>query len=365
VLILTPPPDRAGTAALQSIISLAKQEHIRVYVWMVSSPAYFTTGGAAQLVELAEQTGGQFFAYSGDENIPDIESYLEPLRYIYSINYKSRIVSGNTHQITAHIETEGLDLTTEPQSFDFNILPPNPIFVSPPLNIFRADKTPIGDALTEKMNYTPTEQSVEILIEFPDGRARPLARTTLYVDGSIAAENTAPPFDKFTWRLEDYTSSGTHLLQVEALDSLGLSGVSIETTVQVTVQQTPQSVAATIAKNGNLVFKKLKLQGQDLTPLMGEYVTAPVSTACNISAITLRWTVENYEPQTMSDAIRIDISADGGLTWKTDCINGTTYTAPDDFSVGIEIQFTINHSSQILIINHTLYLDIINKNFIQ
>ncbi|MBU0510885.1 MAG: FHA domain-containing protein [Chloroflexi bacterium] len=253
VLILTPPPDRAGTAALQSIISLAKQERIRVHVWMVSSPAYFTTEGATQLAELAHQTGGQFFTYSGEESIPNIESYLEPLRYIYSLAYESRIVTDAPHQIAAHIETENLDITTEPQSFELSVLPPNPIFVSPPLNIFRANRAPIENALTERTDYTPAEQPVEILIEFPDGRVRPLVRTTLYVDGSIAGENTAPPFDKFTWDLSEYTSSGTHLLQVEALDSMGLSGISIETTVQVTVQRTPQSIAATIAQNGRLI----------------------------------------------------------------------------------------------------------------
>ena len=253
VFLLTPPPDRAGTAALQSIISLAKQDRVRVHVWMVSSPAYFTTEGAIQLAELAHQTGGQFFAYSGDEAIPNIEIYLEPLRYIYSLAYESRILTDAPHQIAAHIETEGLDITTEPQSFELSVLPPNPIFVSPPLNIFRANRAPMEDALTEKTDYTPTEQPVEILVEFPDGRVRPLTRTTLYVDGSIASENTAPPFDKFTWDLSAYTSSGTHLLQVEALDSMGLSGISIETTVQVTVQQTAQSIAATIAQNGRLL----------------------------------------------------------------------------------------------------------------
>ncbi len=253
VLLLTPPPDRAGTAALQSIISLAKQERIRVHVWMVSSPAYFTTEGATQLAELAYQTGGQFFAYSGDEAIPDIENYLEPLRYIYSLAYDSRILISDPHQIAAHIETENLDITTEPQSFELSVLPPNPIFVSPPLNIFRANRAAIEDALTEETDYAPTEQPVEILIEFPDGRIRPLVRTTLYVNGSIADENAAPPFDKFTWDLSEYSSSGAHLLQVEALDSMGLSGISIETTVQVTVQQTPQSIVATIAQNGPLL----------------------------------------------------------------------------------------------------------------
>ena len=44
-------------------------------------------------------------------------------------------------------------------------------------------------------------QPLEIIVEFPDGHPRPLVRTTLYVDGQIAAENTAEPFNAFTWDL--------------------------------------------------------------------------------------------------------------------------------------------------------------------
>ena len=37
ILLLTPPPNRTGSATLQSIISLARQERIRIFVWMVST----------------------------------------------------------------------------------------------------------------------------------------------------------------------------------------------------------------------------------------------------------------------------------------------------------------------------------------
>jgi len=253
ILIITPPPDRAGIAALQSIASLARDERIRVHVWLVSSPAYFTSEGGNQLAEMATQTGGQFFAYSGEEFIPNLESYLEPLRYIYSLTYDSQIRNSDPHQISARIRKNSLSLTSDLQEFELQVIPPNPIFVSPPIQIFRANRATLEDAFTEESDYTPKEQSLEILVEFPDGRSRPLARTTLYVDGTIKDENTSPPFDKFTWDLSEYVSSGTHALQVEALDTYGLSSISIETAVQITIQQTPQSIAATIARNGPLI----------------------------------------------------------------------------------------------------------------
>lgn len=253
ILLLTPPPDRTGTAILQSITSLANQEDVRVNVWMVSSQAYFSSEGARQLADLANQTGGQFFAFSGSEEFPDIDDYLDPLRYIYTLSYESKIKNSKPHQIYANIQAKELRIRGEPRKFDLEILPPNPIFLSPPLQIFRANRSALSETLSEEADYTPKEQSLKIMVEFSDGRTRPLARTTLYVDGEIAAENTSPPFDTFTWDLRDYKSSGAHILQVEALDSLGLSNVSIENRVQITVQQTPQSVISTIAQNAPII----------------------------------------------------------------------------------------------------------------
>jgi hypothetical protein len=253
ILLITPPPDRAGIASLQSLTAMAQQDRIHINIWMVSSPAYFTSEGAAQLADLSEQTGGQFFAYSGIETLPQIDDYLEPLRYIYTLKYESKIRTSETHQVYAQIKTANLDIDSEPQSFEFSITPPNPIFLSPPQQIYRANRSPLNETLSETPEYTPETQVLSILIEFPDGRPRPIVRTTLYVDGKIVDENSASPFDTFTWNLKDYNTSGTHTLQVEVLDSYGLSNISIETPIQITVQQTPQSVLVTLAQNAPVI----------------------------------------------------------------------------------------------------------------
>lgn len=253
ILLLTPPPSRTGSATLQNIISLARQERIRINVWMVSSPDLFTSEGATLLVELANQTGGRFFAFSGTETIPDIEDYLDPLRYVYYLSYESQIRNSEPHQRTADISIGGEVISSPPQVFDLQVLPPNPIFLSPPLQISRANRSELSEALSDEAEYTPKTQILDILVEFLDEFPRSLVRTTLYVDGEIADENTSFPFDKFTWDLSQYTSSGAHILQVEAVDSLGLSSTSIENTVQITVQQTPQSVISTIVQNAPMI----------------------------------------------------------------------------------------------------------------
>ncbi len=254
ILFLTPAIARESIGALDSLTSRALQENVSINIWLVSSPAYFTTEGAAKLASMADQTGGDFYTYSGIEILPDIETYIEPLRHIYDLAYPSKIISPGPHQINAQIETGDLAITSEAQTFDLQVLPPNPIFIAPPQQIVRADRRDFSATMEEAApDYTPKTQPIEIIVEFPDGFVRPLERTTLYVDGQLADENTAPPFEEFTWNIDEYTNSGEHILQVEVLDSLGLSNLTIETPVQITVQQTPQNVVVSLARNGPLI----------------------------------------------------------------------------------------------------------------
>ena len=254
VLFLTPNMPRENVGALESLIALAQQEQVRVNIWLVGAPASFTSEFAQKLAQTAAQTGGQFFAYSGEETLPNPDSYIEPLRHIYDLSYQSKIKEAGSHQISAKIELDDLTIRSEAQTFDLQVLPPNPILISPPQQIVRADRRDFSDTMNEtEPDYTPKTQTIEVVVEFPDGYVRPLVRTSLYVDGRLADENTAPPFETFTWTLDEYLSSGEHILRVEAVDSLGLSGLTIETPVQVTILQTPQTVAVTLARNGPLI----------------------------------------------------------------------------------------------------------------
>lgn len=243
VLLITPLPGEDSLGILPSLLEMAKQSDVRVYLWVVSSQAYFDSDRAARLDQFAAETGGKTFYFSGDETLPNVESYIDSLRYTYTLAYQSQISSGDTHQLAAHIEAPGLDVTTDPVEFSLSVQPPNPIFVTPPLEIQR---TPTSMDLTsdEGIDYEPDQQTLEILIEFPDGQSRPLERTILYVDGEIAEENLAPPFDRFSWDLSPYQATGSHLIQVEAIDTLGLSGTSIEHEVDVRVSQPQQNLFA-------------------------------------------------------------------------------------------------------------------------
>ncbi len=251
VLFITPHPENAEIATLESMATQAKQNGVRLFIWMVTSDAYFTTAGALTLQEIAFATGGQYFAYSGTEAIPDLEPYLAPLRNIYALSYTSKITTQGDHSLAVEINTSTFQGASTPLTFGLDVLAPNPILVSPPATLYRSL---ITDARTNQLTgYTPEEQALEILIEFPDGYERPLARTTLYVNGQIADENTEAPFDHFTWNVSEITASGKYELQVEAVDELGLSSISLPNTVDITVQALPQGFAAEISRQGTVV----------------------------------------------------------------------------------------------------------------
>lgn len=252
VLFITPQADIDTIDPLANMILRANQGGVRVFVWMVTSEAYFDTNGARALQEMAEATGGRLFAFSGTETLPDPDAYFDPLRKIYSLTYESSLRSSGEFEIAARILKTGYEADSAPVPLALIVLPPNPIFVAPPTDIYRS-LVPDAEGNLSAEIRTPLEQSVEILIEFPDGYPRALARTTLYVNGEIADENTAPPFDRFTWNLDALSETGRYMLQVEALDELGLSSISLETAVDVTVQQMPEGFVPAITRNSPLI----------------------------------------------------------------------------------------------------------------
>ena len=172
------------------------------------------------------QTGGKFFAFSGAEILPDIQTYLEPLRFEYSLSYTSTIDKPGSHSLVIKIKRGDLQLSTPLQVFSLNILPPNPMFLSPPVEITRNSP---ADSLNPQDDLAPREQTLQILVEFPDGYKRPLKFLRLYVDNQMVVEKTGAPFDSLVWDLTGYTTPGRHLLRLEVQDVLGLTRTSSDT----------------------------------------------------------------------------------------------------------------------------------------
>jgi hypothetical protein len=242
VLFITPHMDDPDLAdQLQPLIVRAMQNRVRVFVWFSDTETYAASASATAFSGLAQQTGGAYFPASDKTPYPDPESYFAPLRRVYALQYESMAKTGGPHTVSVDVRGGSGDIQSVEQSFNVDLEPPNPIFVAPILQIVR--QPPQEDPYNEKV-LLPATEKVSIIVEFPDGHQRTLVRTTLYVDGKIAAENKAPPFDTFQWDLSRYPLSGEHKLVVEAVDSLNLSKMSMEVPVTVTVIEAPHGISA-------------------------------------------------------------------------------------------------------------------------
>jgi len=246
ILLIISPVDTGTLPVLQNLTARAVEQQIRVYVWIVAPQDFFTLSGATALKDLAIQTGGQFALFSGAETLPSPEMYLQSLRPLYSLTYTSALATSGEHMFSLRVTLEDQGELTVSQPFELDVQPPNPILVSPPVQIIRQSP---DQAIRDLAAFLPTEQGLEIIIEFPDGHPRLLQRTILYVNGEQVAVNTGPVFDTFRWDLRDYTVSGQHLLQVEVVDSLGLSRVSMGVPVMITVVKPPSGLRAFLASN--------------------------------------------------------------------------------------------------------------------
>ncbi|OQY88313.1 MAG: hypothetical protein B6D39_11460 [Anaerolineae bacterium UTCFX2] len=245
ILLITSSVEGEIDQALKDVLDQARQQGIIIHLWMVASSGALTTQSAQKLIALAGSTGGRVFTFSGEQTLPDPEEYLEAVRKIYRIEYQSKVGLSGEHQFAAQVQMNEETVLSNSQTFRVDLLPPEPAFISPPIVIERqmpeamknADSLalPPGDDPADFL--FPKEVTLQVVFDFPDGRKRGLAHSALLIDGVVVAENSAAPFDQFTWKLDDYTSDASHQIQVEVRDELGLTGDSISVPVQITVER--------------------------------------------------------------------------------------------------------------------------------
>jgi len=261
MLYITPLPANNELSALSEMTSRAVQLNVHVFVWLVTYTNYANDKGALALQDLAARTGGQYFLFSGPEKLPDIESYFSPLRGLYNVSYTSVINTSGTHTLSAVVSTTSGDITSAPQTFDLTVSAPNPFFLSPPSQIERAwQNDQAGTVLL------PAQVTLSYLVEFPDGYDRPLNEARLYMDGVMIQETTDLTVKQFNWILPVETSAAQHTIQVEVVDSLGLSGKSIALPVQLTIR--------TISKTKWQLFMERIFTGEHVVILLAVLVSA-------------------------------------------------------------------------------------------
>lgn len=235
ILYVSPAPAPTFLDIVPTMIQRAQKAGVRVDVWMVSASPVVTAKGADGLKQLAESTSGEYLVYTGREDLPDPDTYLNQIRRQYQVTYQSGITRGGTQSLALQINSGEASLDSNELTFPLDIQPPNPILLDPPNFI----TLPVVTMLGKETVQPPLNQIIKALIEFPDGHPRDLTRSQLYVDGELVVENTSAPFDEFLWPVVDYEENSRHMLQVKVEDSLGLSRAS--SPVPVDILQNPLS----------------------------------------------------------------------------------------------------------------------------
>ena len=265
--------------ALQNQIDRAIAAGIRVHIGYVNSANLFEGNQAIRLQDAARQTGGQYFAFSSNEPLPDLMLMFESSRRAYTLEYRSKINTPGTHSISVMITTDIGEFRSDSLSFEANLSAPIPVFVDPPNQVVRA----VPDEMSPDLeNLTPKTQTIDILVEFPDGIQRELTKLSLYINNTLQAEVTEPPFDQISFDLSPFQTSDVLLLRLEATDELGLTGSGMEMPLEIVVQppetglfrllgnNAPLIIAGVVSLSGIVLFLVLVLAGRIRPRQVGE-----------------------------------------------------------------------------------------------
>ncbi|MCW5877342.1 MAG: FHA domain-containing protein [Anaerolineales bacterium] len=241
---VTSSPSLADMSVLVGWQPQLVEQGIPLFIWQIGSVSSFSSETSLQLAAMAQATGGQWFGFSGGEVFPAPEDYFRGFRSAYFFQYDSTLHSSGAHEVQLRMDSQAGQATSAAHIFNLEIDPPNPILVSPPVRIERRPSE------ADPQQLSPFSQPLEIIVEFPDNIERGLQRTTLFVDGVQVAENRSAPFTRFVWDLSGYTSSQPVTLRVEAQDTLGLIGSSVEIPVQIGVSIPPSRLQTLLDRGG-------------------------------------------------------------------------------------------------------------------
>lgn len=235
ILYITPALPASSVATIADLTKRAQGIGVKVNIWQIVDPQVGGVNSPSPFEQMATATGGVFEEVNLAVPLPEIEPLFQPLRSTYQVQYTSAIQKSGSHSLSVQVKQAGLSRVSNETSFDITVHPPNPIFLSPPASIQRSWTT--LDAAGTAPSLTPETVTLQIMVEFPDQHQRALKVTRLYVDGKLAAENTAEPFDRFTWSISEINAPARQTLRAEVIDVIGLSGSSIEIPVEMLVDQ--------------------------------------------------------------------------------------------------------------------------------
>ncbi|MFN2146719.1 MAG: FHA domain-containing protein [Anaerolineales bacterium] len=250
VLFLTQGIPDEQQAALQSQIDRAAQAGVRLHIGYINSANLFQGNDAIRLQAAAFETGGQYFAFSSEEALPDLNLMMESSRRAYLLEYRSQINSPGTHTITVMINSDSGELLSNTVSFEANLSAPVPVFVSPPDQIVRSYPP---DVSADPENLAPTFFTLDLSTEFPDSIPRQVSQVSLYINETLAVQVTEPPFDKIPVDLTPFQKSEMIEARLEVTDELGMTGSSMALPIEVLVLEPEGGFFSSLGRNVYLI----------------------------------------------------------------------------------------------------------------
>ncbi len=239
ILYVTPQLNVTNVSAIAGLIDRAVQQEVKVIVWLVGPATVESSNPTVvdPLKEMTARTGGAFFLYSGEGDLPNPEEYLNPMRNLYRAGYQSELNVKGNHRLVATICRADLQVTSAPYSFPLSVLPPNMVILNPIYAIERTWESVTTDS--KELALAPREEQIDYLIEFPDGFERTIIATRFFENGTMIEEDNTAPFDSFIWNFSKFDSTQSVELTFEVEDNLGLVETSIPQIVQINVSEKP------------------------------------------------------------------------------------------------------------------------------
>jgi hypothetical protein len=232
MLYITPVPTKDDLEKLIELRQGANASGMHINIWMIGNENDLNSNRGQALYDLAKSTGGSFFLFPEHGTIPNPQNYLDPYGTYFKASYLSGITTSGKHSVSIGLKNETQDLRSDSQEFNITVLPPNPIFLSPPIEIVRTIRLHDMDSGIYPLDI----RTIKVMIEFQDQHPRNLRSLQLYQDGILVAEQTAPPFGSLTWDVSGITETSMVNLQAKLEDEIGLSASSAILPVNVVVE---------------------------------------------------------------------------------------------------------------------------------
>jgi hypothetical protein len=240
IIFITGLIQNPSEVALANLLAQAKDSNTQINVVLFGPANLLDLPETGGLKRLASETGGSFELFDPAAGLAALADRTNALGSAYRLSYTSQLTRAGSHTVVVNVTTEGLTASSQARTFELDVRAPEVTFVDLPSQIERHS----SDPAVPLSDLPPTQQSLRILVTFPDGHGRPLASSRLLVDNVAVQQNQNAPFDRFTWDLTGLLESGHHILRAEVTDSLGLTAASSDVGIEVLVVPPPGGMAA-------------------------------------------------------------------------------------------------------------------------